>query len=399
MSLSNGRPYLAIPGPSVMPDRVLAAMHRAAPNIYEGPLHDMVESILRDLKRVARTDGHVAIYIGNGHAGWEAALSNIFSRGDRVLVPATGAFGLGWAEAARGLGIDTEILDFGRERDIDLVAVEAALSADKTHRIKAVLATHVDTASSVRNDISALRGVMDICKHPALLMVDSIASLACDPFEMDAWGVDVMVGASQKGLMTPPGLALVWFNDKADQVHRTAGLATPYWNWTDRTFGSRFSQKFDGTAPTHHLFGLRAALDMILEDEGLVAVFNRHRKLASAVWAAVDCWATQGSMRLNVKDAAMRSCAVTSVRIDAPFGTDIRRWSEHRAGVTLGIGLGMATPDDPDSDGAFRIAHMGHVNAHMVMGGLGVIEAALQALGIPHGPGALNAAAAVIATA
>jgi len=399
MSLNNGRQYLAIPGPSVMPDRVLAAMHRPAPNIYEGPLHDMVDTILADLKVVARTKGHAAIYIGNGHAAWEAALVNSLSRGDKVLVPATGAFGLGWADAARGLGIDIQMLDFGRERDIDLSAVEAALRQDKDHKIKAVLATHVDTASAVRNDIAALRNLIDLCGHPALLMVDCIASLACDPVEMDAWGVDVMIAASQKGLMTPPGLAFVWFNDKANHAHKSAGLVTPYWNWTDRCFGTRFSQKFDGTAPTHHLFGLREALNMLLHEEGMDAVFARHQKLASAVWAAVDTWSTVGPVRLNIKDAAKRSCAVTSVRIGAPLGTQLRRWTEHKAGVTLGIGLGMATPEDPNSDGAFRIAHMGHVNAHMVMGSLGVIEAGLQALNIPHGPGALAAAAGVIATA
>lgn len=134
-------------------------------------------------------------------------------------------------------------------------------------------------------------------------------------------------------------------------------------------------------------------------EEGMDAVFARHQKLASAVWAAVDTWSTVGPVRLNIKDAAKRSCAVTSVRIGAPLGTQLRRWTEHKAGVTLGIGLGMATPEDPNSDGAFRIAHMGHVNAHMVMGSLGVIEAGLQALNIPHGPGALAAAAGVIATA
>jgi len=398
MSLNYGRPYLAIPGPSVVPDRVLRAMHRAAPNIYEGPLHEMVDTILVDLKKIARTKGHVAIYIGNGHATWEASLSNVLSRGDTVLVPATGAFGLGWAEAARGLGINVELLDFGRDRDIDLDQVAASLRADKTHRIKAVLATHMDTASTVRNDIAALRAAIDSTGHPALLMADCIASLACDKFEMDAWGVDVMIAASQKGLMTPPGLGFVWFNAKADQVHASADLATPYWNWTDRVHGTRFSQKFDGTAPTHHLFGLREALDMLAE-EGLPAVWERHAKLAHAVWAAVEAWGAAGPVHLNIKDPAKRSHAVTSVRIGAPLGSQLRQWTDTKAGVTLGIGLGMATPEDPNSDGAFRIAHMGHVNAHMVLGALGVIEAGLIALEIPHGPGALTAAARVIATA
>jgi len=399
MSLQHGRHYLAIPGPSVMPERVLQAMHRAAPNIYEGPLHDMVDTIMADLKTVAKTQGHVAIYIGNGHAVWEAALCNIFSKGDIALVPATGAFGLGWADAARGLGIECQLLDFGRERDVDMNAVEAALKADHAHKIRAVLVTHVDTASTVRNDIAAMRRLLDACGHPAVLMADCIASMACDPFEMDAWGVDVAIAASQKGLMTPPGLGFVWFNDKAKRVHQSAGLATPYWNWTDRTEGTRFSQKFDGTAPTHHLYGLRTALDMLIKEEGLEAVHLRHHRLARAVWAAVDCWGAGGPLRLNIKDPAKRSWAVTSVRTGGALGTQLRRWTEHKAGVTLGIGLGMATPEDPNSDGAFRIAHMGHVNAHMVLGTLAVIEAGLIALNIPHGPGALAAAARIVAEA
>ena len=398
MSLSNGRPYLAIPGPSVMPDRVLQAMHRAAPNIYEGPLHAMAASIFTDLNKIARSSGRVAIYTGNGHAAWEAALSNVLSRGDRVLVPATGAFGLGWADCATALGAEVQMLDFGRQTGMDLDRVEAALRADKAHEIKAVLATHVDTASSIRNDIAALRTCLDACGHPALLMADCIASLACDRFEMDGWGVDVMVAASQKGLMTPPGLAFVWFSDKADQAQKQADMVTPYWNWTPRSESELFHKKFGGTAPTHHLYGLRAALDMLAE-EGLEAVWARHEKLAQAVWAAAECWGQGGPLALNVVDANRRAHAVTSLKLGAPLGTELRQWCEQKAGVTLGIGLGMQTAEDPNSDGAFRIAHMGHVNAHMVMGSLGVIEAGLKALDIPHGSGALGAAAAVVAMA
>jgi alanine-glyoxylate transaminase / serine-glyoxylate transaminase / serine-pyruvate transaminase len=398
MSLANGRPYLAIPGPSVVPDRVLNAMHQPSVNIYEGPLHEMANSLFPDLKDIARTNNKVALYIGNGHASWEAALTNVFSRGDKVLVLATGTFGIGWGDAAEGLGIDVETLDFGRRSGIDFAQLEATLQADTSHEIKAVLATHTDTASTVRNDIAALRACIDTTNHPALLMVDCIASLGCDRFEMDAWGVDVAVAASQKGLMTPPGLCFVWFSEKADKAHEFADLITPYWNWTTRSTSPELFRKFGGTAPVQHIFGLRAALDMLAE-EGLQAVWARHEKLAQAVWAALECWGEDGPVELNVADPALRSNAVTSVRIGAPDGTRLRKWLEDNAGVTLGIGLGMGTDDDPDSDGFFRIAHMGHVNAQMTLGVLATVQAGLIALNIPHGKGALEAAAKIVSTA
>ncbi|MFT6943946.1 MAG: alanine-glyoxylate transaminase/serine-glyoxylate transaminase/serine-pyruvate transaminase, partial [Yoonia sp.] len=209
MSLSNGRAYLAIPGPSVMPDAVLQAMHRASPNIYEGELHDLTDSLIPDLKAVAMTDANVAIYIGNGHAAWEAALANVLSRGDTVLVLATGRFCIGWGEMAAGMGAKVETIDYGSHAPIDLARVADVLGADKEGRIKAVLAVHVDTSTSVKNDITGLRAVIDSVGHPALLMVDCIASLGCDRFEMDAWGVDVMVSGCQKGLMTPAGVSFV----------------------------------------------------------------------------------------------------------------------------------------------------------------------------------------------
>ena len=396
MTLSQGRSYLAIPGPSVAPDRVLNAMHRAAPNIYEGPLHDMVDTLYPDLLRLARSSGRVAIYIGNGHAAWEAALSNLFSRGDRVLTLANGTFGHGFAAAAQGLGIAVELLDFGRREAVGIARAAEALKADREGRIRAVLCVHTDTASSVRNDIAALRRAIDETGHPALLVVDAIASLGCERVEMDAWGVDVLIAASQKGLMTPPGLGFVWFNDRARALHETAGLVTPYWNWAPRTEGGEFFRKFGGTAPTQHLYGLREALDMLLNEEGLEAAWARHATLARAVWAALEAWGAQGPVEINVAAPEQRAHAVTSVRIGRPLGTELRRWCERQAGVTLGIGLGMATEDDPNSDGFFRIAHMGHVNAHMTLGALSVIEAGLRALDIPHGEGALSAAAAVV---
>ncbi len=398
MSLSRGSHYLAIPGPSVMPDEVLRAMHRPAPNIYTGELVELVETVIPDLKRVAMTAHQAAIYICNGHGAWEAALTNVFSRGDKALSLATGVFTHGWSDMAEKLGVEVQRLDFGRRSTIDLEAVEAALRADVDGRIKAVMTVQVDTATSVRNDVPALRAVLDRVGHPALLMIDCIACLGVDEFHMDAWGVDVMVTGSQKGLMTPPGLGFVFFNDKADAARETADLVTGYWDWRPRVDPALFYQYFCGTPPTHHLFGLRVALDLI-HDEGVEAVWARHTTLARSIWAAFDTWGQGGPLELNIADPAYRSHAVTAVRAGNPNGLALRTWVSEHAGVTLGIGLGMATDDDPASDGFFRVGHMGYVNAQMVMGALGTIDAGLKALKIPHGSGALEAATQVLAEA
>ncbi|MCB1334235.1 MAG: aminotransferase class V-fold PLP-dependent enzyme [Roseivivax sp.] len=398
MTLANGRPYLAIPGPSVMPDRVLQAMHRPAPNIYEGELVAMTHSLYPDLKAVARTEGNVAIYICNGHGAWEAALANTVAPGETVLSAVTGRFGNGWADVAEGRGITVQRIDFGTRAPIDPARVAEALRADTAHRIKAVLATHVDTATSVRNDIAALRRAIDETGHPALLMSDNIASLACDRFEMDAWGVDVMIAASQKGLMTPPGLGFVFFNDRADQARKAMPRVSRYWDWAPRANPEFYYQLFCGTAPTHHLFGLRVALDMLME-EGIEAVWTRHAALARAIWAACERWGENGALRLNIADRSLRSHAVTAARLGKPWGAALREWTDTKAGVTLGIGLGMSEPDDPTGSGFFRFGHMGHVNAHMILGLLGVVEAGMGALSIPHSPGGVEAAAREIAAA
>ncbi|AEI94926.1 pyridoxal-phosphate-dependent aminotransferase family protein [Roseobacter litoralis] len=396
-NLSAGRGYLAIPGPSVIPDAVLQAMHRAAPNIYAGELPDMMPGIVTDLRRVARTKHDVVIYIGNGHAAWEAALANVIGEGDRVLVPATGSFGRGWGDMAAGLGALVETLDFGKSSAMDMARIGEALKADTAHTIKAILAVHVDTSSSVRNDIAALRTVMDEAAHPALLMVDCIASLGCDVFEMDDWGVDVMVTACQKGLMVPPGMSFVFFNEKAAEVRRHMPRVSCYWDWTPRAAPELFYQYWNGTAPTHHVYGLRAALDMI-HAEGMEAVWRRHDVLAHAIWAACHAWGSAGSLAFNVADPDSRSRAVTSLRLQSPNATALRDWTENQLGLTLGIGLGMAAPGDPAWHGFFRLGHMGHVNGHMIMGMLGGIDAGLKALDISHGKGALEAASEVIAT-
>ncbi len=398
MTLAYGRSYLAIPGPSVVPDRVLGAMHRASPNIYEGALVEMVPGLVDDLKAVARTSADLAIYIGNGHAAWEGALANVLAPGDKVLALVSGAFGLGWAEIARRLGADVEIMDFGRQAPLDPAAVAARLARDEGGEIGAVLAVHVDTSTGIRADIAGLRAAMDGVGHGALLMVDCIASLGCDRFEMDAWGVDVTLAASQKGLMCPPGLAYVFFNERAAARRDALGSVSPWWDWNPRAAPEQFYQYFAGTAPVQLLLGQREALDMIAEEGGAQALWARHEKLARAIWAACEAWGEGGALRINAP-AGARSHAVTALSLPPPQATLLRQWCEGKAGVTLGIGLGMAPSDDPAWHGHFRIGHMGHVNAHMVLGVLGVIEAGMVALEIAHGAGALAAGAQVIARA
>jgi alanine-glyoxylate transaminase/serine-glyoxylate transaminase/serine-pyruvate transaminase len=227
------------------------------------------------------------------------------------------------------------------------------------------------------------------------LVADCIASLGCDEFRMDAWGVDVALAASQKGLMTPPGLAILWISERARGAADRADLVTPYWDWRPRTAPAEYWHYFCGTAPTHHLYGLSAALGMI-EDEGIAAVWARHERLAQGVWAAVGAWGQGGDIALNLADPAARGRSVTSVRMGGGAAGRLRAWTEAGAGVTLGIGLGMATAADPGADDWLRIAHMGHVNAHMTLGVIGVVEAGLTALQVPHGGGAVEAAARVM---
>lgn len=396
MSLNTGVNYLAIPGPSVIPDAVLRAMHRASPNIYEGELVDLTYNLIPRLKNVARSSGHVAIYICNGHGTWEASLANMANRGDRVLVASTGRFAHGWAQTAKSMGIDVDLIEFGNAAPVDPDQIETKLRGCAADHYRAVLLTHVDTSSSVRNDVAAVRRAIDASGSSALLAVDCVASLGCDRFEMDAWGADVMISASQKGLMVPAGVGFVYFNDRAAQRQKTLDYVSWYWDWAPRVKPELYYQLFCGTAPTHHLYGLDAALGMI-EAEGLENVWHRHKVLANAIWAAIDQWGTKGAMRMNIADPALRSHAVTALHLGAPDGLNLRRWTQDTAGLTLGIGLGMSTPDDPKGDGFLRFGHMGHVNAQMIMGLLGTVQAGLCALEIPHGSGAVDAAAGIIA--
>lgn len=396
MSLAHGPQTLAIPGPSIVPDRVLRAMHRPAPNIYTGALVDLTHSLIPDLKRVARTEHQATIYIGNGHAAWEAVLANTHSRGDLVLIPRTGTFADGWGEMAEGLGLRVEYLDFGNRDTMDPAAIGQRLREDRGHEIRSVLVVHVDTSSSVRSDVAAIRREMDAAGHPALLQADCMASLACDVFEMDEWGADTVIAGCQKGLMTPPGMCFLFYNDRAARARERADCVTGWWDWVPRTNPEIYFRYFYGTGPTHHLYGLREALDMIVHEEGIEAVWARHATLARALHAAFEAWERPGGVELNVRAPDARSHAVTAVRLPG-YGTALRDWTEAEMGLTLGIGIGMAPLNDPAWHGFLRVGHMGHVSGHSMMGTLGAIDAGLKALAISHGPGALEAAARVIA--
>ncbi|RXT55748.1 aminotransferase [Bosea sp. Tri-44] len=389
MSVANGRALLAMPGPTNVPDRVLQAMIRPAEELSSTTIVDLTETLLGDLKAIFRTTGETFLYAANGHGGWEAALTNVLSRGDKILVLASGRFAVGWGETARFMGAEVEVLAGSWRAAVDPAAVEERLRRDTGHEIKAVLTVQVDTASGVVNDIPAIRRAIDAAGHPALYMVDGVASIGCMPFEMDAWGVDVAMSASQKGLMTPPGLAFVAANGKALHAHQRATMRTPYWDWTAR-LNPLLYMKHCGTPPEHLMFGLRAALDMILT-ESLDAVWERHALLASATHAAMSKWAEGQVLSYNVVEPSQRAPSVTTILVDGDPAA-ITDYARQVCGVTLGIAIGDL------SGKAFRIAHMGHVNAPMVLGSLSAVEMALQAKGIPHGSGGVAAAIAYLGT-
>ena len=385
MAVRAGREFLAIPGPTTIPDEVLRAMHRPAVDMYSGPLIALTDSLLRDLSRLFGTAARSYIYIANGHGAWEAALTNVLSKGDKILVLESGRFALDWGDAAARLGVEVEVLRGDWHRAVRPEEVKACLREDKEGTIKAILAVQIDTSSGVLNDIAAIGQVIKAVRHDALLMVDTVASLGCVPFEMDAWGVDVAMSGSQKGLMTPPGLSFVAASNRAREAHQKAGLRTPYWDWTARDGDSHY-QKYAGTPPEHLMFALRQALDMLFE-EGLDNVFLRHRLLAEAVRRAVAVWKKGKAIEFNIVEPRERSDTVTTVLMaDGRDPGPLQDYCNIKCGVVLGAGFGKMKGK------AFRVAHMGHINAPMVLGTLGVIEMGLDALRIPHGKGGVQAA-------
>jgi alanine-glyoxylate transaminase/serine-glyoxylate transaminase/serine-pyruvate transaminase len=384
MSVRHGREFLSIPGPTTVPDEVLQAMQRPAVDIYSGSMVALTDSLLADLQKVFATRGRTYIYAANGHGGWEAAFTNVLSRGDKVLVLESGRFATGWGEMAQMMGVAVEVLPQDQRKAVDPAAVEKRLKADKGHAIKAIMVVQIDTASGVVNDIAAVRAAIDRADHPALLMVDTVASLATMPFEMDRWGVDVAMCGSQKGMMTPPGLAFVAAGDRALAAHQKADLRTMYWDWSFRQ-GEEHYMKYCGTPPEHLLFGLRKALDLLFA-EGLENAFKRHALLAEAVRRAVGKWAEGQVLAFNIIDPDQRANSVTNILVKDRDPQSILDYAREKCGVVLGVGIGAL------SGKAFRIAHMGHVNAPMVIGTLGAVEMALKALAIPHGSGGVQAA-------
>lgn len=387
-----GHEFLHSPGPTHIPDRVLAAMQRQPLDLEDARLKDIARTCFEDLGRVFGTTGQVFVYAANGHGGWEAALANICVPGDTVLVPEIGHFSNSWADHARALGLKTEIIAGDWRHAIDPQAITEHLRADTEGRIKAVLAVQIDTGTGITSDIASIRTAIDAAGHPALLVADTIASLAAMPFEMDAWGVDVTIAASQKALMCPPGLAILAANTRA--VETSARLARPhrYWDWTPRLGGESY-MKFNGTMPEHLMFGLRESLTMIKE-QGLPTIYRRHRRIAGAVARAIETWCEGGALSFNAAVPEERAVTVTAIRtaetIDA---RQLRTYIRETLGVSVAGGLGALQGK------GFRIGHLGDVNEPMILGCLSSVELAFIELGIPHGTGGLRAAIEYLAEA
>ncbi len=383
-----GRRLLHSPGPTSIPDEVLDAMHRQPMDLADPRVSEAIaacEDGLRWLCGTAAESG-VFMYAANGHGAWEVAIENLLPRGAAVLIPGTGHFSDGWAMQVQALGRRALRTPWREGQPIDMAAVEQALRADSLDQIVAVFMVHTDTGSSVTSDIDALRRAIDDAGHPALLVVDAVATLGALPIGMDAQRIDVVVGASQKGLMLPPGLGFVVVNPKAMEVSRSNDAPRCYWDWTRRV-GALPYQKFFGTVPMHFMFGLRAAL-ALLEQEGLAAVYARHRQLAGAVQAAVQAWSEGGAMGFYCGDKAARSVSVTAIVARDGMGFDpdaLRALARERFQVAVAGGLG------PLAGRVFRIGHLGDLNAAMVLGALGGVEAALVALDVPHGQGVRRA--------
>jgi len=385
MSVTRGFNFLMTPGPTNIPERILRAMHRPGME-YAGPeFTEFSIACHEDIKALFKTESEVFMYAANGHGAWEAALTNTLSPGDKVLVPETGVFSLTWSQMAKSLGLKSKYLTNDWRHAIDPAEVESHLNDDKDHEIKAVLVVHTDTATGITSDIAAIRKAIDSAGHPALLMVDAIASLICTDFRTDEWGVDVVVAGSQKGLMMPPGMSFTAANTKARQLGESSTLPRSYWDWRTRR-GDHHYTWYCGTAPQQGVYGLREAIDMIME-EGLDQAFARHRRLAQMTRAAIEVWAEAGALELNALVDGEKSASVSTILI--PEDLDVQQFHtvcRDRFNLSLGNGIGKLTGK------AFRIGHMGNVNEPMIIGTIGSVEAGLEICGIPHGKGGAQAA-------
>ena len=378
---SAGRHFLQIPGPTNVPDRILHAIARATID-HRGPAFQRLGlELLEGLQGVFRTEGPVILYPASGTGAWEAALVNTMSPGDRLLMYETGHFATLWRDLALRLGLVPELLPGDWRSGVDPDAIAARLAADPAHAIKAVCLVHNETSTGVVSPVAPVRAALDAARHPALLMVDTISSLASIDYRHDEWGVDVTVAASQKGLMLPPGLAFNAVSARALAARETAGLPRSYWDWAAMLAPNR-SGFFPYTPSTNLLYGLREALAMLAE-EGMDAVFARHARFGAATRAAVRGWGLDTQCRSD----AGHSNVLTGVRL--PPGHDADRFRElvlDRYDLSLGQGLGRIKGT------MFRIGHLGDLNDLSLMGTLSGVEMGLAEFGVPlAGSGVLAA--------
>ncbi len=380
-----GRHFLQIPGPSNVPDRVLRAMDFPTMD-HRGP--DFAEvgcRALEGMRGIFRTQGQVVIYPSSGTGAWEAALVNCLSPGDRVLMFETGHFASLWRRLAERLGLETEIAGSDWRGGADPDAIESVLRSDKDRRIRAVCVVHNETSTGSVTQVDLIRKAMDAAGHPALLMVDTISSLASLDYRQDEWGVDVTVAGSQKGLMMPPGLSFNAISDKAREASKTAGLRRSYWSWEEME-GPNESGYFPYTPATNLLYGLNEAIAM-LHEEGLEHVFARHARHGRATRAAVEAWGLE-VLCANPRDY---SGVLTAVMMPEGHSADAFRASTLRHyNMSLGNGLSKI------ADKVFRIGHLGDFNDLMLCGTLAGVELGLAATGVPHKTGGVLAAMAVL---
>jgi alanine-glyoxylate transaminase/serine-glyoxylate transaminase/serine-pyruvate transaminase len=369
----SGRPFLQIPGPTLVPERIVRAM--AQPIIdHRGPTFEaLVRDCLEGLRRVFQTErGHIVLYPGSGTGAWEATIVNTLSPGDRVLACVNGHFSAGFARTASAFGVECERLELPYGVGVPADAVEDRLRADAAHEIRAVLIVHNETSTGVTSDIAAVRQALERARHPALLLVDTVSSLASIDFRMDAWGVDVALTGPQKGLMLPPGMAILAVSERAVRASEKATCPRSFWDWQPVMERNRRGQ-YPYTPATSLLFGLRESLAMIAE-EGLANVFARHARLAEACRRAVRAW----PLELLCRNPAEYSNTLTAVVM--PAGKDSDELVQHayrRLVLSLGIGLGEVRGK------VFRIGHLGSLNEMDLLGGLAGVEMMLKELGIP----------------
>ncbi len=390
MSVARGWQFFMHPGPTNIPHRVLLAMQRPAVDFTGAEFVALRDRSLERLKAILKTkQGFVITYAASGNGAWDASIANVFSPGDKVLVPQTGFFADRWATTAQRYGLEVELVPTPDRRAVDPEAIAARLAADPKHAIKAVLLIQNETATGTRHPVAEVRAAMNRVGHPALYMVDTISSLASYDFRMDEWGVDLVIGGSQKGLMLPPGMAFTAINNRTWEVSQSARSPRRYWDWRPMVDNGR-QVAFCGTAPMVHFFGLEAALDMI-EEEGLENVFARHRRLANATRACVRHWGQGGGVEIYPLDADFQSDSLTAVLMPAGHDADkVRAIALERYNVDLGRGLAAL------QGRVFRIGHMGALNEPMLLGALAGIELALSDAAVPHQRGGVDAAMDVL---